>query len=129
MPVRYVPGNPNAGDTDTFDVDTPTIGPWELIELSALRTAGAGWLVNDTLVFTVDITVQREDRFQLDTGVCRCTIFLPCFRAACQVCVRVCVPQACLATWASNCRVVSSCRPSASSYRRPRLSSATPWRT
>ncbi|KAG1656641.1 hypothetical protein FOA52_008865 [Chlamydomonas sp. UWO 241] len=55
-------------------------GTAEFIELSELKTAGAGWLVNDTLVLTVDVTVQREDRFQLDTGGIPCDVALklPC---------------------------------------------------
>jgi hypothetical protein len=43
----------------------------EVIELSALRTAGAGWVIDDSLVLTVDVAVEREDRFQLDTGALR----------------------------------------------------------
>jgi hypothetical protein len=52
---------------DTFTRDGPAIGYAEIIELSEL-TAAAGWLVNDTLVLKIDLTVEREDRFQLDTG-------------------------------------------------------------
>ncbi|KAG1662960.1 hypothetical protein FOA52_006713 [Chlamydomonas sp. UWO 241] len=50
------------------------------IELSVLRDGAAGWLVKDTLVLKVDVTVTREDRFQLDTGgvPCDVTLKLPC---------------------------------------------------
>ncbi|KAG1664744.1 hypothetical protein FOA52_004752 [Chlamydomonas sp. UWO 241] len=50
------------------------------IELSALKEAGAGWLVNYALVLTVNITVQQEDRFQLDAGgvPCDMALKLPC---------------------------------------------------
>jgi len=37
-----------------------------IVKLSDLRDAAAGWLINDTLVLTVDVTVERENRFQLD---------------------------------------------------------------
>ncbi|KAG1679806.1 hypothetical protein FOA52_012718 [Chlamydomonas sp. UWO 241] len=43
-------------------------GVAKFLELTALRNAAAGWLVNDALVLTVDVTVEREDRFHLDTG-------------------------------------------------------------
>ncbi|KAG1673740.1 hypothetical protein FOA52_002309 [Chlamydomonas sp. UWO 241] len=51
-----------------------------MLALSALRTKDAGWLVNDTLVLTVGVTVEREDRFQLDTGGAPCDVVLklPC---------------------------------------------------
>ncbi|KAG1679164.1 hypothetical protein FOA52_000520 [Chlamydomonas sp. UWO 241] len=48
----------------------------KIIELSELRDAAANWLLNDTLVLTVDLTVQREDRFQLDTGGMPCDVTL-----------------------------------------------------
>ncbi|KAG1670275.1 hypothetical protein FOA52_003625 [Chlamydomonas sp. UWO 241] len=51
-------------------------GAPQFFELSALKTAGAGWLVNDTLVLTVDVNVQREDIFQLDTGGVPCDVTL-----------------------------------------------------
>jgi hypothetical protein len=37
---------------------------------TSLRSGGAavGWLKNDTLVLSVDITVKRESRFQLEAG-------------------------------------------------------------
>jgi hypothetical protein len=45
-----------------------------------LNGAATGWLVKDTLVLKAAVTVEREDRFQLDTGVflvrnkfCLCT--------------------------------------------------------
>jgi hypothetical protein len=39
------------------------------VKLSDLRDARqAGFMINDALVLTVDVTVEREDRFQLDTG-------------------------------------------------------------
>ncbi|KAG1655616.1 hypothetical protein FOA52_007264 [Chlamydomonas sp. UWO 241] len=69
----------STGDKKTFGVESPlSTGP--NIELSALKDAAAGWLVNGTLVLTADITVQREDRFQLDTsGVpSDVTLKLPC---------------------------------------------------
>ncbi|KAG1661259.1 hypothetical protein FOA52_003716 [Chlamydomonas sp. UWO 241] len=51
-----------------------------LMELSVLRDAAAGWLVKDTLVLKATVTVEREDRFQLDTGgvPCDVTLKLPC---------------------------------------------------
>jgi hypothetical protein len=45
-----------------------TWGLFQFMELSVLKGATAGWLVNDTLVIKADVTVEREDRFQLDTG-------------------------------------------------------------
>jgi hypothetical protein len=57
-----------SGDMHKFTQGSQVTGSVEFIELSALRTAGAGWVVNDSLVLTIDITVEREDRFQLDTG-------------------------------------------------------------
>jgi hypothetical protein len=51
-----------------FTTDSDLVGVYKFIELSALNSVGAGWLVNDTLVLTVEVTVEREDRFQLDTG-------------------------------------------------------------
>jgi hypothetical protein len=43
-------------------------GERKLVELSALKDVAAGWLAKDALVLQVDITVKREDRFQVDTG-------------------------------------------------------------
>jgi hypothetical protein len=74
-------------------------GAQELIALSALSDAASGFLANDTLVLSVDVTVEREDRFQLDTGAkqtggCQAVSYA-CHAHAC-VC---CTPQvACLAT-------------------------------
>ncbi|KAG1674608.1 hypothetical protein FOA52_001857 [Chlamydomonas sp. UWO 241] len=66
--------------TRTFCVDAPVWGPHEFIKLSALRDAAAGWLVNDTLVLTADVTVEREDRFELDKdgSPCDVALKLPC---------------------------------------------------
>ncbi|KAG1656642.1 hypothetical protein FOA52_008866 [Chlamydomonas sp. UWO 241] len=66
--------------TSTFKADAFADGRPKFIELSALRGAGAGWLVNDALLLTVEVTVKREDRFQLDTGgvPCDVTLKLPC---------------------------------------------------
>ncbi|KAG1669273.1 hypothetical protein FOA52_003311 [Chlamydomonas sp. UWO 241] len=48
-----------------------------LIQLSELTYAG--FLINDTLVLTADVTMEREDRFQLDAGTpCDVTLKLPC---------------------------------------------------
>ena len=62
-----LPDKRETGYKQKFLVDGACGSP-KFIELSALRTAGAGWLVNDTLVLTVDVTVEHEDRFQVDTG-------------------------------------------------------------
>ncbi|KAG1667002.1 hypothetical protein FOA52_014314 [Chlamydomonas sp. UWO 241] len=51
-------------------------GNLQLIKLTALRDVAAGWLVDDTLVLRVDITVMREDRFQLETGGVPCDVAL-----------------------------------------------------
>jgi hypothetical protein len=59
------PGNRDTGVTKTFG--GTGWGYDNLVELSSLNAAG-GWLVNDTLVLTADVTVEREDRFQVDTG-------------------------------------------------------------
>ncbi|KAG1674726.1 hypothetical protein FOA52_013561 [Chlamydomonas sp. UWO 241] len=53
--------------TDTFDFGHGW-GKTKFVELSALRGAASGWLVSDTLVIKVDVTMERESRFQLDTG-------------------------------------------------------------
>ncbi|KAG1669260.1 hypothetical protein FOA52_003297 [Chlamydomonas sp. UWO 241] len=68
------------GGTRNFNSDTPSWGARTIIELSVLKDAAAGWLMKDTLVLTVDITVKREDRFQLDTGGVPCDMArkLPC---------------------------------------------------
>ncbi|KAG1680630.1 hypothetical protein FOA52_015079 [Chlamydomonas sp. UWO 241] len=51
-----------------------------LIQLSALKAETGGWLVNNTLVVKVDVTVEREDRFHVNTGgmPCDATLKLPC---------------------------------------------------
>jgi hypothetical protein len=86
------------GGTDKYDIRHATWGQSELIELSELRTAGAGWIANDTLVLTVEVTVTREDRFQLDAGPFFYVFLCVCFRVRAKyVCMRV--PQACRATW------------------------------
>jgi hypothetical protein len=43
-------------------------GGGTVIELSVLNDAAAGWLASDTLVLKAVVTVERDDRFQLDTG-------------------------------------------------------------
>ncbi|KAG1673772.1 hypothetical protein FOA52_002341 [Chlamydomonas sp. UWO 241] len=72
----------STGDKEsTFDRgESSCHGVSEFFKLSSLRRASAGWLVNDTLVLTVDVTVQREDRFQLDAGDAPCNVVLrlPC---------------------------------------------------
>jgi hypothetical protein len=60
-----LPGNRETGSTHTFNHKYPGSGAFKLIELSALP---AGYLVNDTMVVTATITVEREDRFQMGTG-------------------------------------------------------------
>ncbi|KAG1669248.1 hypothetical protein FOA52_003285 [Chlamydomonas sp. UWO 241] len=67
-------------DDKFFDTANTWSGDWEFFELSALKDKAAGWLVNDTLVLTVDVTVTREDRFQLVTGGAPCDMILrlPC---------------------------------------------------
>ncbi|KAG1665999.1 hypothetical protein FOA52_010097 [Chlamydomonas sp. UWO 241] len=64
------------GSAHTFNHKCPGSGAFKLIELSMLRPASAGWLVNDVLVLTVDVTVLREDMFQLDTGGVPCDVTL-----------------------------------------------------
>jgi hypothetical protein len=54
--------------TRKFKYDGHAWGYGEFIELSELTTAKSGWLVNDALVLRVVVSVEREDRFQLDTG-------------------------------------------------------------
>ncbi|KAG1669269.1 hypothetical protein FOA52_003307 [Chlamydomonas sp. UWO 241] len=63
-----------------FDISKVRRGDGMLIELSELRDVAAGFLINDTLVLTADVTVEREDRFQLDAGATPCdvTLKLPC---------------------------------------------------
>ncbi|KAG1679822.1 hypothetical protein FOA52_012735 [Chlamydomonas sp. UWO 241] len=57
------------GDTQTFDNQKCAVwGVGDLIPRFEVIHAAAGWLVNDTLVLTVDVTVEREDRVQLDTA-------------------------------------------------------------
>ncbi|KAG1655833.1 hypothetical protein FOA52_013289 [Chlamydomonas sp. UWO 241] len=62
--------------TDTFDSLHSDWGVSEFIKLSSLRDAAAGWLVNDTLVLKVDVIVEREDRFEVDTGGMPCDMAL-----------------------------------------------------
>ncbi|KAG1670268.1 hypothetical protein FOA52_003618 [Chlamydomonas sp. UWO 241] len=64
------------GSTQTFNATDFGWGTTVLLERSALRTAGAGWLVNDALVLTVNVSTKREDRFQLDTGDVPCDVTL-----------------------------------------------------
>ncbi|KAG1674617.1 hypothetical protein FOA52_001866 [Chlamydomonas sp. UWO 241] len=61
--------------TSKFCIDASVWGPAKLIELSVLRDAATGWLVNETLVLTADVTVEHEDRFELDKGAS--SILLP----------------------------------------------------
>ncbi|KAG1655048.1 hypothetical protein FOA52_003804 [Chlamydomonas sp. UWO 241] len=70
----------STGGTGEFTLEYPAKGSKKLIELSALKAAAAGWLVNDTLVVQADVTVVRKDRFQVDTGGAPCdvTLKLPC---------------------------------------------------
>ncbi|KAG1670267.1 hypothetical protein FOA52_003617 [Chlamydomonas sp. UWO 241] len=53
------------GDSSTYDA--------QFFKLSELRDAGAGWLVCDGLVLTVEVT---EDIFQLDAGGAPCDVTL-----------------------------------------------------
>ncbi|KAG1673749.1 hypothetical protein FOA52_002318 [Chlamydomonas sp. UWO 241] len=49
------------------------------LALTALKVAASNWIVNDTLVLTVEVSVEREDRFRLDAGVpCDMVLKLPC---------------------------------------------------
>ncbi|KAG1670273.1 hypothetical protein FOA52_003623 [Chlamydomonas sp. UWO 241] len=68
------------GSTKTLKPTSIAWGTNKLLKLSALRTAAAGWLVNDVLVLTVDVATKREDRFQLATGCvpCDATLKLTC---------------------------------------------------
>jgi hypothetical protein len=59
-------------DSDKFDTERGGWGYDEFIALSELRDAAAGWLKNDAVVLRVDVIVEREDRFQLDTGAPGC---------------------------------------------------------
>jgi hypothetical protein len=84
------------GDTDPFSPDDTWWGDNEFIALSDLNNKAAGWIVKDTLVLTVEVTVTREDWFQVDTGasIGRFVSGTP----SAQVCVS-CTPQvACRAT-------------------------------
>jgi hypothetical protein len=47
-----------------FNVPTSCFG----LDIIRLAAGSAPLIVNDTLVLTVDVAVEREDRFQLDTG-------------------------------------------------------------
>ncbi|KAG1680629.1 hypothetical protein FOA52_015078 [Chlamydomonas sp. UWO 241] len=49
----------SSGGVHVFTSDQPSCGPRKFIELSALKAAAAGWLVNDTLLVKVDVTVAR----------------------------------------------------------------------
>ncbi|KAG1679804.1 hypothetical protein FOA52_012716 [Chlamydomonas sp. UWO 241] len=66
--------------THTFYSNTKSRGAPKLISLPELKSATAGWLVNDALVLRANVTVEREDRFQMDTGGAPCdvTLKLPC---------------------------------------------------
>lgn len=65
-----MPGTRETGFTIThkFNCDECAWGYRKFLELSELKEAAAGFLKSDTLVLTVDVTVEHEDRFQLDTG-------------------------------------------------------------
>ncbi|KAG1673777.1 hypothetical protein FOA52_002346 [Chlamydomonas sp. UWO 241] len=56
------------GNTRKFNKHTAW-GDDTIVTLPELRDVAAGFVINDTLVLTVDVTVEREDRFQLDAGV------------------------------------------------------------
>jgi hypothetical protein len=62
-----LPATCASGNTIKFGINEAN-GDDKLVKLSELRDAAAGWLINDTLVLTVEVTVDREDRFQLDAG-------------------------------------------------------------
>ncbi|KAG1673776.1 hypothetical protein FOA52_002345 [Chlamydomonas sp. UWO 241] len=63
----------------TRKFDDNAWGDDTIVTLPELRDAAAGWLINDTLVLTANITVQREDRFQLHAGVpCDVMLTLMC---------------------------------------------------
>ncbi|KAG1676264.1 hypothetical protein FOA52_006482 [Chlamydomonas sp. UWO 241] len=70
----------SAGFTSKFNADAPTSGEPKLIELSTLRGEESGFLLNRTLVLTMDVTVEHKDRFKLDTGGAPCDVVmkLPC---------------------------------------------------
>jgi hypothetical protein len=67
----------------------PGDGAWgaKFIELSMLEGAAAGWLVKDALVFKAVVTVDREDRFQLDTGDLGAGVLPMHARACCSRCL------------------------------------------
>ncbi|KAG1677559.1 hypothetical protein FOA52_014457 [Chlamydomonas sp. UWO 241] len=75
------------GEMATFDIRRPAWGNRELIKMSELRDAAAGWLMKDTLILTVGVSMERDDRFQLDAGVplpVRCDwAAAPCAKHAC----------------------------------------------
>ncbi|KAG1659958.1 hypothetical protein FOA52_010591 [Chlamydomonas sp. UWO 241] len=64
------------GHTRKFTVNGQAWGYTEFITLPALRNPASGWLLNDTLMLTVEIAVHREGRFQLDTGGMPCDVTL-----------------------------------------------------
>ncbi|KAG1674620.1 hypothetical protein FOA52_001869 [Chlamydomonas sp. UWO 241] len=66
--------------TSNICIDTAAWGSSKFIKLSALRDAAAGWLVNDTLVLSADVTVEHEDRLELGKGGSPgdVTLKLPC---------------------------------------------------
>ncbi|KAG1680616.1 hypothetical protein FOA52_015065 [Chlamydomonas sp. UWO 241] len=55
-----------------YSREASSSGPGAPRLITSLSTSemhpAAGWLVNDTLVVKVDVTVKREDRFRLDAG-------------------------------------------------------------
>ncbi|KAG1659500.1 hypothetical protein FOA52_015342 [Chlamydomonas sp. UWO 241] len=68
------------GYTSRFTQEETGRGSHKFLELSALRPEGGGRLVDDALVQTVDVTVEREDWFQPDAGGIPCDVALklPC---------------------------------------------------
>jgi hypothetical protein len=85
-----LPVNRDTDGTHEFTDEFPSRGISKFIELSALKDATAGWLANDVLVVKVEVTVQREDRFQVDTGAFGG--LLPS-RVPGMPCSSLCVPQ------------------------------------
>jgi hypothetical protein len=92
-----LPATCESGNTWKFGINE-TDGDDTIVKLSELRDAAAGWLVNDTLVLTVDVTVEREDMFELDAGALMRKSGATVLPGLCQAChpasrVCVCVPQ------------------------------------
>ncbi|KAG1667005.1 hypothetical protein FOA52_014317 [Chlamydomonas sp. UWO 241] len=80
--INQADASKSVADTDglclgsKFNSENPCWGQSKLIELPALRDAAAGWLVDDKLVLRVDVTVECEDRFKLETGGVPCNVTL-----------------------------------------------------